>query len=278
MSTSSTPCIHLLRWGACATWPLVFALGCSSSDFTVAGTVDDASVDDTGSETSVSVDSALDSSVDDAVDDTRPRTDSTVGDARADTTISVDGGGVDAVVVGDAVGVDSGPGSTDAGGPFDAGPDVGMPCTANGQCGTNAFCNRVGCGAATTGTCKPMDSIATYGPVCGCDGLTYWNSFQAASFSVAIGYGGLCKEGDRKTCTVAGACPTFSGSECIFEVPDNLSCTLGAGACWRNPAGQICPPGLSGPAAKTCGGVCITRCQGVANANKFYLEPACPGG
>jgi hypothetical protein len=234
-----------------------FFVGCSSGDFEVGATEGDAAVD-TGS---IAADSTTEETgdtgetLDTTADDTGTSPDTTTPpppDASGPEVI-----GTDAVVI-------------DAGPPVDA----STSCTTNAECGTSNFCFRTGCGAGAVGKCGPVPSgLSNYGPVCGCDGITYWNTFHAATFSVGVRSEGPCPLDMRVTCANNSDCP--SSAECVFQYEDATGCTSGAkGACWRMPSGKICPIGKSGPPMKTCGAasLCTSQCEAVKAKLLFYPE------
>lgn len=233
-----------------------FALGCSSGDFAVGATEDDAATDTGALE---------DSSTEETAADTGEPLDTTAGDTGTapDTKPPppIDAGGPE-VIGTDAVVIDVGP-------PVDA----STSCTTNTECGTSNFCFRTGCGAGATGKCGPVPAGASnYAAVCGCDGVTYWNHFEAATFSVGVHYEGPCNKTDRVPCGSASECPT--SGECVFEYDGIGRCGTGdKGFCWRNPSGKLCPIGKSGPPVKTCvTGFCTSQCEAVKSKNAYFLE------
>lgn len=271
---------------------VAWALGCSSSEFAIAPgsdvdsstdvTVADTDTDDTADDSSRVDGGEPDSTVvpDTTIVDTFVAKDTFVGDTPVDTAV------VDSIVVVSDSGtpdsgtpdsgtpdsgvVDSGTTMTDTG----SVPDTGG-CDKSSECATNFFCYKIGCD--TRGICKalPTTGLTSYGPVCGCDGVTYWNSFQAANFSVGVKSEGPCVGAGRQTCALAGACLGISGSECIFELPDVGACSslTPIGTCWRNPAGKLCPASGSGPSVMTCAAACTSHCEAVKNKLKFYQGP-----
>jgi hypothetical protein len=215
---------------------------------------------------------------DSAVDSGTIATDSTTEETAADTGEAPDGTSDTGVMHDSAVGPDSTmfDVGTDEVISVEVGPitDASMTgCTTNAECGASNFCFKTGCGATSTGKCGPLPTgISNYGPVCGCDGVTYWNDFQAATFSVGVRYTGECTS-DRLPCSTSSECPT--SGECIFRLDGVTACSGGStGACWRNPSGKICPLGKSGPSVRVCGsGLCTNQCEAVKSKQRFYVEP-----
>ncbi|MGZ3447955.1 MAG: hypothetical protein ACXVEF_00060 [Polyangiales bacterium] len=238
------------------------AVGCSSSDFVVAEGETDSGLDtgtigsDVEGDTTVAETTAEDTAV---PPDTTTPPDTTASDSSMVLEV-----GTDAIVV------EIGPG--------DVGTlDATTGCDTNSDCAVGTFCFKVGC--TVKGTCGPLPSgISNYGPVCGCDGVTYWNSFHAATFSVGVHNDGPCTGPDRKTCSAPGECPEFTNSECVFSLGDKASCSVAApiGTCWRTPTGKICPVGKSGPPVSTCDGTCKTECDAIKLKAKFYVDTCTP--
>ena len=259
---------------------VITTFACTAADFEVApGEGDAIAVDgatdveihDSAIEDSVPVDSAttdsvvlIDSTTTDgvvAIDSIVPPIDATPVDSvvATDSVTVIEAGTPDAVVVTpDAIVV-----TPDA---IVVTPDATMTgCLSNASCGASTFCYMVGCGMP--GTCGPVMDVVDYGPKCGCDGVTYWNRFEAAQFGIAVHYDGPCKPVDRETCT--GGCTKISGAECVFEIPSKDACPGTVGSCWRMPSGKFCGPGKSGPNVTSCGGTCMTACEAVRDKLHF---------
>jgi hypothetical protein len=79
-----------------------------------------------------------------------------------------------------------------------------LTCTSSGDCDEGEFCQRTAC-AASKGectkqplTCKGAD--AEFSPVCGCDGMTYYNPCVAARYGTDLASSGECTT-NQATCT-----------------------------------------------------------------------------
>lgn len=129
--------------------------------------------------------------------------------------------------------------------------DTDRSCTADGGCSAGDYCDLLGCKG---GTCKvrPTAPSLDFAPVCGCDGVTYWNSEQAAANGVSAGRSGECVGGGSAppppgSCTrFDPSCPT--GTHCVLHLLAGFSCDAPdvSGQCWYIPSGATCPSGGGG--------------------------------
>lgn len=67
-------------------------------------------------------------------------------------------------------------------------------CLSNSMCAAGDFCQKPEGSCGATGNCTPVPQgcIAIYDPVCGCDGVTYGNSCQAAENGINVFATGIC--------------------------------------------------------------------------------------
>jgi hypothetical protein len=138
-----------------------------------------------------------------------------------------------------------------------------LDCDANHACGQGYFCFDAACGlqGAGTGTCQPVETTeAKAAPVCGCDGVTYWNSRLGAASPHSIRADGACPAGEgTKGCSTSGGCAAEAGERCAYA-RDTCSSALGAGTCWVVPAScsetkvvaKRCEGGSQSSCAKLC--------------------------
>jgi hypothetical protein len=114
----------------------------------------------------------------------------------------------------------------------------GSPCSADGDCPGNSFCEMPDC-SATSGICVPrpvfcVESLSQPNPVCGCNRLTYWNECErrrAGERSQSFGECGL----DALSCQTAEDCgSTIAFCSKLIVRPDRCDDT-DIGTCWVIP-------------------------------------------
>lgn len=225
---------------------LLFAFGllaCSGSSFDVSnasgdgGTNEDAAVDANGGDTS-----AEDSGAGTDAGDSSTAFESGPGDA-----IASEGGTADAIV---------------------------STCKINADCGSLQRCERASC-ADVMGTCKSVVLVSpAYNPVCGCDGVTYWNAQTAMNRGDPTKHAGPCTLGEASPCT--GTACAIGGGRCVHEVGSPGMCsTTSTGQCWSLPASTSCTgaPAAAVVPTQPCGsGKCQSRCEAVlaGGTTPFY--------
>jgi hypothetical protein len=164
----------------------------------------------------------------------------------------------------------SGDGSFSSGGP----PDASIACTVGqpGACAGGSYCAGA-CGEKGTCTAIPAESTK-FEPVCGCDGVVYWNGGVAASF----GQSAHTTEGScvLVTCNAQKACP--DGLRCGMRRDSVAQCGGSTnGVCWGLP--KSCPKlsdPESGPPTRACGALgCTSLCDAIEDEKPFYA--ATPG-
>ncbi len=149
------------------------------------------------------------------------------------------------------------------------GTPQGRPCEASADCGPGWRCEKRGCDAAF-GVCEPQPKIECppfADPVCGCDGVTYWNECWLRYFDVTQVFAtGECR-GTAFTCDVGADCVAPYASCSHLLAPFDL-CGHGTGACWVLPPDcDSVPP--SGKKWRQCLGPdmplgpCVNTCQAI---------------
>lgn len=177
---------------------------------------------------------------------------------------SASGGGTAATGGGSASG--GGTASTDGGSAVDA----GVACDfADAGCASGEYCDAPNC---TRGTCRPKlpaaQQLITRDPVCGCDGITYWNSSVANSLGMAISDAGVCV--GARGCGARGGitCPSYA--ICNREYQEQSWCSFAdlSGLCWAMPSN--CPTSVSAPYAANCSGTCANQCAIASLGEAWY--------
>jgi hypothetical protein len=119
---------------------------------------------------------------------------------------------------------------------------VARPCIVNRDCPASYMCGRVQC-AAPTGRCEPLPLVCSEvsGPICGCDGVTYWNDCVRRLAKVSSSAAGecydapaLCGGKDNR------ACP--ANTYCAHVSPVGVCDPMEPGRCWGMPT--TCPTGV----------------------------------
>ncbi len=174
---------------------------------------------------------------------------------------------------GDDGGMDSGASDGGDAGAADAGPGgLGAPCANNAGCEALLYCDQAGCGASGVCAQKPVVPLNVKAPVCGCDGVTYWNADIAAYMGASVKMMGDCPPGLLLACSAANPCPM--GRKCSIPVPDLATCANPpAGSCWGLP--NPCP--LGGVQSRSCTvSTCEGECALIASGNPYWADPTCP--
>lgn len=162
-------------------------------------------------------------------------------------------------------------------GALTAGTGGGGPrlCTENADCGPGWACERDGCNVPT-GECVPFDAFCSPdpAPVCGCNGISYWNDCLRINAGAQLAGPGQCK-GNACRCEVGADCGVPNAS-CSHLLPPGAMCGHGQGACWVLPAG--CPPGVDPKLFRECKptdqgvpGACVGGCKAIAS-ERSYVE------
>lgn len=111
-----------------------------------------------------------------------------------------------------------------------------QPCADDGDCDNYFFCQKDSC-SAPMGSCqtRPLFCDPNPAPVCGCDGVTYWNECYRRQFGVASSTPGECS-GYARRCNVGTDCGDFPAF-CAHILPPGRTCAdvtnpLPEGICW----------------------------------------------
>ncbi|MBN9165923.1 MAG: hypothetical protein J0I07_33550, partial [Myxococcales bacterium] len=160
--------------------------------------------------------------------------------------------------------------------PVDAGSDAGGACTwsaGSNPCGPGMYCAAKNC---KQGTCVAVgtNESSNRNPVCGCDGVTYWNESVAAKNGMSIAKGGACGN-DGAICNGIVPCP--NGSKCNRRLQGADGCLGGnaQGSCWMTPS--TCPGVLVGTKSRACGALtCNDECNLIKAGSTWYVDGLCP--
>ena len=144
-----------------------------------------------------------------------------------------------------------------------------------GACPTGQYCNALGC---ESGTCMPLPAAgSTKNPVCGCDGLIYWNASVAAHRGMSVKTTGECAP--------ARTCQGIASLECpgnvavcnmkVLGAPSCIGVDLG-GSCWVLPTSCPNDPGI-GPRTRACGATgCKSECELIRAEEPWHPDNTCP--
>jgi hypothetical protein len=164
-----------------------------------------------------------------------------------------------------------------SGGAAGAGGAGGQPCTWGmpNNCPAGSFCNALGCAA---GSCMAVPNEGPMrSPVCGCDGLNYWNASVAAHRGMSVKSVGECSQGFTCGGIASIDCPGIAS--CNYRIQEALECSSSdlGGSCWVLPA-TCPPPGIGfGPRTRACGApVCADECPLIKAEQPFYVDSSCP--
>ncbi|HKO47447.1 MAG TPA: Kazal-type serine protease inhibitor domain-containing protein [Polyangiaceae bacterium] len=168
-------------------------------------------------------------------------------------------------------------------------PSSGASCGGlkPASCAKSEYCNfpiSTQCGSGDqTGTCTSIPDICptVAAPVCGCDGVTYSNSCNAASKGVSVLHAGTC-DGSTPGGTVCGGLLGLGCAETEFcNFPIATQCGSGdqTGTCTEIPSGG-CDKSLirvCGCDGKTYDNACLARAAGISVASNGACSTACGG-
>ena len=156
-------------------------------------------------------------------------------------------------------------------------PEQGPGCADDTDCAQlpTSFCEKPSCGARL-GHCNRKPPVASCSavlePVCGCNGVNYWNDCHRVARGIESRVPGACAA--PVTCTASAACAGF-GASCALLLESASSCAaVPSGVCWVLPL--TCPPGDS--AWESCSGapICEGFCAAIRSGATRRQVNSCP--
>jgi hypothetical protein len=152
----------------------------------------------------------------------------------------------------------------------------GIPCNDPRDCRVDESCNRNGC-ATATGVCEPLPESCSdeLAPVCGCDGLFYFNDCLRRERGVALARVEECLP-LALFCGGPLDLPCPGGSHCGKRLPPNAPiCPSDApGMCWVLPVCGPDPVGVERWALCGGAGACVDTCTAI-ESETAHLPASC---
>jgi hypothetical protein len=156
-------------------------------------------------------------------------------------------------------------------------------CTSNGDCQPELYCAKASC-SDTTGKCETRPLVCvddTLMPVCGCDGVVYWNDClrQYDGVPATSGQGPCVGDAPATLCSDTQPCEAY-GAYCNKLVPgpeEEWMCRPPpTGVCWVLP--DTCPADAGAPTEwQACGrrpgpGTCTDFCHAIQSGAPYHVS------
>jgi hypothetical protein len=131
-----------------------------------------------------------------------------------------------------------------------------------------------------TGECKPRPKTCTANeaPVCGCDGVNYWNDCLRELVGTASSVSGECLTPATCGGLVTRDCPV-GRALCAHLLATQLQCGVadGFGTCWVIP--EQCPQIVVGSSHRACSSGtdrCLSKCEAIKAEKDYFTDSTCP--
>jgi hypothetical protein len=138
------------------------------------------------------------------------------------------------------------------------------------------YCNAPNC---QTGTCVALGmDQGNKSPVCGCDGVTYWNGATAGAHGMSVAHSGACAP--SKPCGGPNDTQCDAGLTCNIHLASGADCSTAdpSGECWGMPA--MCPIAVGfGTNSSTCDpnmAWCADECGVIQLGLPWFSDDTCP--
>jgi hypothetical protein len=159
----------------------------------------------------------------------------------------------------------------------DGGGGPAVRCTTIDECPTGSFCSKVDCHDAA-GTCEPFPAVCgdDEHPVCGCDGITYFNDCLRRGAGVAAARDDECGH-EAVGCDDAVSCPEATYCARLLGFGGPPGCPPGIhGTCWILPT--TCPPPSHADRWNACAGgsQCVDTCTAIRTGAPHVRASSCP--
>lgn len=169
------------------------------------------------------------------------------------------------------------PKESDAGAPFGS---TSIRCTRSADCPDPMYCERRDC-AAPAGVCvvPPTTCDNIEDPVCGCDGVTYFNDCLRRKNGASGAEDGECSSFVAVCNGAAIGCPTNAYCARFVRYAPTPDCHDVMGRCWVIP--DFCPPPSRGDRWNRCKDAdaddekCVSTCRAIQEESVFVEARSC---